>query len=256
MKHTTKIIPILLCVCAILSLLSGCSSSSSHIDTQNTTIERAAINYAVPVDSFDINKNVAVEVLNHSPDFLYGYDNATELSEVSPIVVIATAIDIKYVDDNANAITLVDVEIEKCIRGNLVPGDIISIEEYGGYVRGDVYDKVYGDSKLERPLTADDILVYEYFGGAPAPQIGDKYILFIGHDAIVEGAYCCIGLFMGKYIIDGDTVYRYFPENEPFFYDSEIPEKTIDDVLQQVENTPFNGDLFFERFNIKPEDAS
>lgn len=216
--------------------------------------------FTVNLEFIDTDKNVVAQSISGIPDFLYIYDDASELSEVSPIIVIGSVSDVNYTDTNARPTTIYDFKIDQCLRGEFSPNDIISVEEYGGYVRGNVYAEVFGNAKFEKPLTDEDIIIFGYRGGAPAPEIGDEYILFLAESDIIEGAYSLLGSYMGKYVIaQNNTVSRHDPDNtltEGGLISSETvtsPLK-VDDIINSVEETAFNSQLYNERFG--PRDIS
>ena len=240
-------------------------NNSENADT-TTVITREAQDFTIDnseISFIDINKDIAGILASGAADFLYTYSTAQELSEIAPVVVMGVVKEISYSDDNARATTLYDFHITEVFRGDLVVNDIISVEEYGGYVRGDIYAERFGDGRFEKPLTSDNLIYFEYVEGSPAPEIGDEYILFLAESDIIDGAYSIIGTHMGKYYIEETKANRFNPyadlpvkhvepeeldmKNVKFVvYECEVE---LSDLISDIKSTDFNQQLFNARFN-------
>lgn len=216
---------------------------------------RNGTDYTVTVDNFDPSGNIVASALGGSPEFSYIYEDSSELSQVSQLIVIGEVIDIQYTDTNARPSTLYDFRISEVLRGNFEKNDVITIEEYGGFVRGSVYKSVYGDLKFGNTLSDDELIQISPLGNAPSPKIGDKYILFLAESDIIPGTYCTFGTYMGKYIIkNGTFVSRHDPDadqtGQDSLYTTEITNTplTVNDIISSVEETPFDLQLYSSRY--------
>ncbi|MCF0121379.1 MAG: hypothetical protein HUJ65_07050 [Oscillospiraceae bacterium] len=207
------------------------------------------------LETFDIAGKNIYSFGAGTVDFVKIFRCAEDLCEVAKTVVIGEVLEVFYSDKNAVAMTCYDFKISDSLRGDLGVNDIITVVENGGYIRGDVYDSIYGSVHFEKTLTADD-LIASSFCGTPMPEVGDKYILFLGDTRYMEGTYSPYGAFMGKYYIDGESVYRATPPSEPWYYipqgeSKDHDQKTVSEVIEAVEKTPAIIDDTYRMFNIE-----
>ena len=153
---------------------------------------------------------------------------------------------VRYTDDNANPITYYDFAVDEAWKGDFVKGDIITVGQAGGYIRGDVFVAVNGHKDFEDnvSLTENDF-VKENPDGTPFPTEGEQRILFIRHGA--EGLYYAISGFMGVYFIDGVNVSRYLPPVDAGLYSgfSYTPDPDTIDGLRDFVKTVSEYDFTF-----------
>jgi hypothetical protein len=125
------------------------------------------------------------------------------------------------------------------LRGEFKEKDIITVSQFGGYVRGDVFEEVYGDEKFDRRLTSSDLIHYS-LNNAPEPVAGDTYVLFLADDELLKGGYAVYGEFMGKYLVTENGLSRHIPESDPNIYgiDNQKVQETLEDVYSAVETVP------------------
>ena len=153
------------------------------------------------------------------------YNNVAELYEKSTYIVYGSIEEIGYWDESGTGFTLCDFVIEKSYKGNLEPGDKISVLAAGGYYRLSKFIELHGRERFP-DLTEEEIQSSLYkttVMGAPLVEKGEKYLFFLGQISdeppFPNGIYAEVGSFMGRfYYKDEDTLTRYTPENEPEFY--------------------------------------
>lgn len=232
------------CIC-----LYSCSSNSST---------SSGIDYTIDVESINTNANIIAEASSSIPDFGHLYTTPDELCQIAPIILQGEILQVHYSDSDGRPSTIYDFCINSVLRGNFNQNDIISIEEFGGYIRGNIFAELYGDSKFPEPLTEDDLIHYCMIGNAPEPQVGDEYVLFLAESDIIEGAYSIFGVFTGKFFVDGNNLYRYEPEGENLYSTNSdsiathsadsSQQNQLSELIDAVENAPFDSDLFEERY--------
>ncbi|MDR3277804.1 MAG: hypothetical protein LBT12_03435 [Oscillospiraceae bacterium] len=197
------------------------------------------IDKTAEIDAFDISGKAVISETVAEPDFSRIYRNAAELSQVAEYIVSGEVLDVYYTDIDARPQIYYDFKITDVHRGDFNIDDIITIGEYGGYVRGSVFAEVYGADKFDEPLTDDDLIHYSFYT-APEPAVGEEYMLFMAASDILSDTYSLYGGFMGKYTISADAVTRYTPENQPYFYAIDSvsdDQETLADVITAVEST-------------------
>ncbi|MCQ2452371.1 MAG: hypothetical protein MJ075_04460 [Oscillospiraceae bacterium] len=230
--------------CTLLTMCAACSETLSlavedGIDVQNDTF--------IPRDYSIVETGII------DADFQYIYADAAQLSEISPVIVIGTVVDIRYSDKEARPTILEDVEINTILRGGLCEGDVITVEEFGGYIRLSTYVEKYGNEKIPFNYDDNDQIEYGLIGGAPKPNIGDEYVFFLTESDIFPGAYNIVGTFMGKYMVNDGTVERFCPSGEMLYtYGTQVTgckkDDTLSKLIEVVEATPFNEALYKTRF--------
>ena len=130
-----------------------------------------------------------------------------------------------YWDETGVGFTLHDFVVQKIYKGNMEPGDKISVLASGGYCRLSKLMDLRGE-RADSSYTEEEIRTTVYKStdmGEPLVEQGEKYVLFLGEitdsPPFPEGAYSEVGGFQGRfYYKDEDTLTRYTPENEPWFY--------------------------------------
>ena len=171
----------------------------------------------------------------------YVYRTPEDASIYSPTIVIGEIVDIYYTDTLdvfPPAATILDIKISTSLRGDLIEDDIISVIEYGGYIRAE-YDKT---AKPEYIGTSELIKVQRR-ANTPEPNIGDNYVLFLRPCHLINGAYFITGEWMGKYILTNDgTVSRFISENNYWTFG------TLEELINVVINSPFDEVQYNNRF--------
>lgn len=204
-----KKIIIFIIAAAMLVSLAACSNAG--VNTSSSGVDRT-----VDVESFDINGMSVAVTGSSSADFLKTYPDAASLCADADVIIVGTVQNVKYTDTNAEARIYYDFLVGESWEGEMGNGDIVTIVQSGGYVRGDVFRQVHGD-KGDQRLTKNDLIKETAFG-APFPQQGDKYVLFLRE--MFDGTYSPLNNYMGKYTISGKTVERYEPDTESYISNS------------------------------------
>lgn len=166
------------------------------------------------------------------------YPRIDGAAQISPIIVIGEIVDLYYTDNIQTywtpCFTIYDVKISQVLRGDFVAGDIISVEEQGGYIRGVNVHTMRGG-----PLDASCYVQVDLFGGAPEPAIGEKYILFLENSDEIPKTYSVMGAYTGKYIIDeNNIVSRFLKEDEFWTYG------TLDEAIATINENSFNEERY------------
>lgn len=172
----------------------------------------------------------------------YVYRTPEDASIYSPIIVIGEVTDIYYtdiLDVFPPAATILDFKISSSLRGEFVKDDILSVVEYGGYIRTE-YDKT---TKSEYSIGTSDLIKVRRRANAPEPSIGDKYVLFLQPSNIITGAYDVTGEWMGMYKITSDGMVSRFLNDNTFWTFG-----TLEELINVVINTPFDEVQYNNRF--------
>lgn len=184
----------------------------------------AIVDKTVDAGRFSLNGFTVAGELTGAADSVV-YHNVAEVYEQAPYIVYGTAENIGYWDESGAAHTLYDFVVEKSYKGSIRPGDKITILSPGGYYRLSKFIELNGKERFP-DLTEEEIqnTVYKKtYMGAPFVESGEKYVLFLAYNEGIppfpDGVYDEVGAFQGRfYYKDEDTLTRYTPENEPWFY--------------------------------------
>ena len=184
----------------------------------------AIVDKTVDAGRFSLNGFTVAGELNGAADSVV-YHNVAEVYEQAPYIVYGTAENIGYWDESGAAHTLYDFVVEKSYKGSIQPGDKITILSPGGYYRLSKFIELNGKERFP-DLTEEEIqnTVYKKtYMGAPFVESGEKYVLFLAYSEGIppfpDGVYDEVGAFQGRfYYQDEDTLIRFTPENEPWFY--------------------------------------
>lgn len=162
-------------------------------------------------------------------------------SEVSKIIVIGYVNSIRYADHVSTfmpAYTIYDFEITDVLRGDFGKGDMISIIEYGGYMRGEAYDKTL---KGLGWFTENDVIEVLPFYHVPTLDVGSEVVMFLNRSDVLRGTYRSVAAHMGRYLIDeNNNVFRYTKNSDIWVYG------TLDELIDAVENTPFDSEKYYK----------
>lgn len=190
----------------------------------------------------------------------FNYRTPEALSPVSPVVVIGDIQDVYYRDTwgwyfeeddiyfpTATAVTFYDVKITQVLRGDYVVGDVITIADDGGYMRGEVYTEI----GLNYPewINSSHCVQYEHYGSAPTLESGSSHVFFLQEHRfytpksynIASTPFEFVGGFTGVYSISADNnVFRHMQNNDPWTYG------TLDELISAVSENPFNQTKYDE----------
>jgi hypothetical protein len=110
------------------------------------------------------------------------------------VVDVGSGETIEYID---TPFTLTEVKVARSIRGDLKAGDVITIIETGGYVK-----------------QADGTTFDYRFDGIPVLRFREKVLLFLKRfeGPQTDDAYIPLGVFQGKFLIEGDRLQQQVPE--------------------------------------------
>jgi len=181
------------------------------------------------------------------------YSSVTEMSKVSPVIVVGEIIDIRYVDSDPGAggfnyaYTIYDMKISECIHGDYKADDIISVFEYGGYIRSGEYNRGVADFEFHdgvQPLKMeeDEVAFAYHHANAPTSEIGDRCVMFLHHfgGRASEHLWKNTGAWTGKFIIDDEgNVSRWSKDEQSF-----VVWGTLEELLEIARNTDFNESLY------------
>ena len=183
------------------------------------------------------------------------YNRVTSLSEISPVIVYGEIIDVRYVDANNSGVlnmayTVYDIKIAECVHGEYEVGDIISVFEYGGYIRSETYNGGYhtydfGEVALKPKLDDNEIVVIKPFADAPALEIGDECVMFLSKNPLIHHyghSWKITGAFTGRVVVDDNGMVSRWSEDG-------VWEEwgTLDELLEIARNTHFNENAVITR---------
>ena len=190
----------------------------------------------------------------------FNYRTPEALSPVSPVVVIGEVQDVYYRDTwawyfeegdiyvpTATAVTFYDVQITQVLRGDYVIGDVITIADDGGYMRGEVYTEI----GLNYPewINSSHYVQYEHYGSAQTLEAGSSYVFFLQEHRfytpesydIASTPFEFVGGFTGVYSISADNnVSRHMQNSAPWTYG------TLDELISAVAKNPFDQTKYDE----------
>ena len=142
-----------------------------------------------------------------------------------------------------NKLNIYDIKISECIHGEYKTDDIISVFEYGGYIRSAEYNRGFNlyefdDGMQPLKMEENEVVFAYHHAGAPTSEIGDECVMFL-HD--VQGQsymhkWKNTGAWTGKFIIDDDgNVSRWSKDKQGF-----EEWGTLDELLEIARNTSFD----------------
>ncbi|MBQ4039703.1 MAG: M56 family metallopeptidase, partial [Oscillospiraceae bacterium] len=188
----------------------------------------------------------------------YSFRAPKNVSECSQIIVVGEIYDKYYADGGSvytlgQAATVYDFKIEQVLRGDYVPGDLISISQDSGYYRWYVQEpKVLEWAAEGNPkyVGTPEVGIVTSYGGIPEIQVGEKYVMFLHVPnwerykmSYVEGTFSSVGNWTGIYKINDDgTVSRYIDAERTWTYG------TLEELIQEVKENPYDEDKFYDIF--------
>ncbi len=170
-----------------------------------------------------------VGAVGSAPSFARIYYRVSELYEDSTDILHGTVKSTENFDETGVGNTLYQFEITKTYKGDLQPGQTISVMTSGGYVRVskmiEVFDNEFRFSDLTEAQKQNG--VYEdFFMGVPIPEAGEEYVLFLAstkdddpQPPFPSGIYVEKGTFQARFVKREDgTFSRHVPPYEPEFF--------------------------------------
>ncbi len=181
-------------------------------------------------NSFTIDEKTIIQNMAVAVDFGIIYPDLRSVYNKAANVVVGEVMDVQYTDDEAIPRTIYAFAVSETLKGYIKENSLISVSESNGYVRVSAVIDAFGMAPYEN-ITDEEIengVVLQSLGGAPLPETGEQYIVFLGEqkqEGRISGAYAVIGNFMGKYILDQDTgLYsRFCPSENPELYTTHDP---------------------------------
>lgn len=139
------------------------------------------------------------------------------------------------------------VTINESLKDNLEANDVISVFENGGITTYKDYVEHFGKDLVKKEFATNtkqpknDELVVSHFDGTEFSKKGQKVMLFLeksNGDIIPEGAYECVGAYMGKLTLENDKFVRTKSDNnDSSIYTDEDNELEKTKVLSRVRNS-------------------
>ena len=189
------------------------------------------------------------------------YQSVTELSKASPVIVAGEIIDIRYIEDLPGttwlnpAYTIYDIKITETVHGDYKVGDIISVFEYGGYIRSAEYNRggysyEFDDGVLPLIMKENEVAFVNHHAFAPTSEIGDICVMFLTYrDGIAnDHEWSNTGAWSGKFIVDEEgNVSRWSEDLQKFEVWG-----TYDELMKIAKNTAYDENTYDYREIIKP----
>ena len=200
----------------------------------------------------DVADKTVIATVERTESAAKQYESVTEMSKVSPVIVAGEIIDIRYVDSNPGAgglnwaYTIYDIKISDIAHGDYSVGDIISVFEYGGYIRSGEYNMGFQTYDLggTQPLKMEEneVIFAQHHAGAPTSKVGDKCVMFLhalnGQDYAHK--WKNTGAWTGKFIVGEDgNVTRWSKDKQEFEVWG-----TYDELMDIARNTAFDEALY------------
>lgn len=131
---------------SLLLFCTGCSSSPNVASIEDAP---EPTDYTVAADIFDPSQYQQIGSFSSIIDLESLLPTLEELAEQSDNIVYGRVLSTQNYDQSGRGQTLYTFEIQRSYRGNLLPGDTISVVADGGYVRLSRYIAVNGSGHFE-----------------------------------------------------------------------------------------------------------
>jgi hypothetical protein len=214
-QHKKLIIPLLalvtLAIVASVTLGIGSKPSVNPGAAQAATLAAPVVQPVQPAAAPAVAAPASRPTVIASADFAVVYSSISQLKKAADVIVRGEVTDVSYLDFNSSAYTKVTLKVSKCLKGDVAPGDELTILEVGGVTS---MATLKGD-KFGAPTALDaDTKVSVQLDGAPLTDVGDKCVYFLGTGSIgvVPGTYYVpLGAFQGRFKIDNASAKRFVP---------------------------------------------
>ena len=203
---------------------------------ETDSVSRLPQDRTIPFEGIDISGMEVSMTRSGQADIETSYLSAESLVPESAYIVKGTVVKVTYSQVSGNALTFYDVQLDEVWADRvhegdeaLIAGDTITIYQSGGYILSDVFMS-YRSEKLDIP---PGTLVLQTILGIPLPEEGAEYVLFLTDtlDPTYDGVYMVTGVYQGRYVIEEETVSRYYPEkNDPYLDEGQ----TVDQLKETV----------------------
>lgn len=228
-----KLFVIILSLLLIMSL-SACSEKSNQPNESNIVPDSSSQpseseNITPENINFDCSAKVPVKTPGVEPggdghcDLAKIYKNSNELAIESELVIKGRVEKSNYVlSSHYNVDTKSTVVIDEVYKGELKPGDRISVIESGGIIPKGIYSNAISMEKFgtEASDKDDTTLIDVRFDGYKVMEEGEKVVLFLikitrsDVEDFKVGCYECRGIWQGKLLYNEeiDSYAPYIPE--------------------------------------------
>jgi len=143
------------------------------------------------------------------------YKNINELKMDSDIIIEGVVKDTKQTIYVQMLFTISQIEVYEVYKGDVIKGATICLIEPGGIMDKESIYKKWKEKFPQKEIDINKIQPSEvYFDGIPPLQQGDKVLVFASKypgKAVKEGCYEPVGLYQGKFIIEGENVKHQLP---------------------------------------------
>lgn len=218
-----RIIGLSLAALLFAFVLPGCSNPISATNSQGSIAERdsAALSedsapqqrqgqdYTVEVPAYDID-SASIALAGSAMaegSFPYPCQTVSQLDEHSSAIITGTVTNREFFSHDGLAYTKLDVVIDQCVKGDFLPGDIISVVQYGGYISiadiaatrdngfrfADVPEDQWATTYFKQSSTGDDF-----------PEVGEWCAYFLETDPLFPEAYIPINDYEGTFFMGVD----------------------------------------------------
>jgi len=157
------------------------------------------------------------DIVETSPHLTKYFKSISELNQYSDIIIEGVVKNTKYETYVHSIFTVSEIEINEVYKndGNAAKGSTICVVEPGGIMDKEFIYKKYKEKFPDGYVDINQIQpAKETFDGVPALEKGDHVILFASKytgGVKSENCYEPVGLYQGKFYIDGNTVEHKMP---------------------------------------------
>jgi hypothetical protein len=145
----------------------------------------------------------------------------------SDAIAYGEVLSVENYDEESVGQTIYTFRVDKALKGELKPGDVITVMTKNGYCRLSTEIKNNGRKEFMKDWTDEYIekTVIEYSDGSPQIKVGDVFLSYFIHDFEYEGSPRPKGLwldmaFEGRFAKNSKGKFgRYIPEEDPNVYD-------------------------------------
>ena len=207
------------------------------------------IKIPISIDTFTIDGCEVIDLgITQGYRGFFRYRSIRDISVTSPTVIAGKVLSVSYTDSVKDGYyyepyTIYEVEIIECIRGEFTRGTIVSVAEYGGYLRAEAYNhnlsQKYNDKER---YNEGQVIDWGYMGGIPPLEAEDEVLLFLRQSDIDPDALEIIGSWMGTYHIEDGNVWRYIDPDKIFTFG------TYEEAKAEMEKYPFDAEVYKKHF--------
>lgn len=228
----------------LLLSFSACSKDSTSTksvkttDTKNIQVTDKTVSFE-KLDVSNIANNTKHNIVS-IPDFATRFQTVEDITKYSSYIVKGTVKDTYFTVIEGMPYTVIDMNIDENIMGDLKENETITILSYGGYISvqqiidADKNNEKFSDIPKEERKTT---YYSDKFIDADFPKQGEEYVMCLMDSCLKKGVYEPVNAFESIFKKTGNEYVRTLPS--PDYYGSVSKGET-----KLKNNTSFNIENF------------